>query len=92
MINFAFLQTLNSLTAKENEVLGKEVSDRLALVRSINPAVWDAGANVMRYAAFFRYYKQNYPLKWKQFMAQIKNVKLQPSVKTPNVLEPEPEE
>ena len=58
------------------------------MLRVINPAVWDAAVNVMRYAAFFRYCKQKNPTQWRVFMAQIKKAPaLQPPVITPTVME-----
>lgn len=64
----------------------KEYTERMSsdtnLLRSINPAVWDAGVEVMRYAAFFRYVKANYPAQWDGFTAQLGQV---PVVNTPTV-------
>ncbi|MCX6842183.1 MAG: hypothetical protein NTX53_07885 [candidate division WOR-3 bacterium] len=68
----------------------KEYSERLSqrpeVIRSINPAVWDALVNVMRYAAFFRYCKQQFPEQWQAFMKQIDQLEVLPRVSTPTVM------
>ncbi len=51
--------------------LSEKVSNKTALVRAINPAVWDTGVNLIRYAAFFRYFKRDHPQQWQAFMTQI---------------------
>lgn len=64
----------------------KEYTERMSsdtkLLRSINPTVWDTGVEVMRYAAFFRYVKANYPAQWESFNSQLGRA---PIVKTPTV-------
>lgn len=75
--------------AKEVPELSKGLSSEPEMLRAINPAVWDAGANLIRYAAFFRYAKQRNPSNWRTFMLQIKRApKLEPAVKTPTVMLP----
>lgn len=62
--------------------------DQLARV---NPPVWEAGRNVMRYSALFRYCKRHLPQTWKSFIAQINNLDIaaaQPAIVTPSVLLP----
>ncbi|MGA1876181.1 MAG: InlB B-repeat-containing protein [bacterium] len=54
--------------------LSDQVSARPDLLRNINPAVWDSGVTVMRYSAFFRYCKENFPQEWNTFMAQIDTI------------------
>lgn len=61
------------------------LSSRPELVRSVNPTVWDAGVNTMRYAAFFRHVKERDPDAWQGFMAQIEGIVPQPRVQTPTV-------
>ncbi|MES2848111.1 MAG: hypothetical protein V4685_03585 [Bacteroidota bacterium] len=66
--------------------LSNNLSNKPELFRNINPAVWDAGVKTMRYGAFFRYCKENFPAQWKIFMAQIKRVLVYPVAKTPTLL------
>ncbi len=66
----------------------KWISDQPKLLRKINPAVWNAGVNVMRYAAFFRYCKQKYPKQWRNFINQINKVPMpKPQIKTPSIFQ-----
>ena len=55
-------------------------------LRRINPDVWDNAVITARYAAFFRYVKQNYPSSWQRFYGKIEQVKLTPAVTTPDVV------
>jgi hypothetical protein len=74
--------------AEEVTALSEKISNQTAALRAINPAVWDAGVTLMRYAAFFRYCKQNYPGQWSSFMRQIENApQPRPIVITPTVME-----
>ncbi len=45
--------------------LSDKVSNETAMLRTINPAVWDTGVNLIRYAAFFRYCKTKNPQQWR---------------------------
>lgn len=54
-------------------------------LRSINPAVYQAAENTMKFSALFRYVKEQNPLQWQQFMNKIKTVKIEPAVVTPTV-------
>lgn len=83
----AELRTIETMPVpSEVTELGKMVSTNMQMVRAINPAVWDAGATVMRYAGFFRYVKRNHPESWRSFMAQIERAPApKPPVKTPTV-------
>lgn len=63
------------------------IQDRYSLLRSINPAVWDAAVQTMRYTAFFRYCKFNHPLIWKKFIQQIIDARTtMPEIITPTVM------
>ena len=68
----------------------KEYSERLSgnpvKIRETNPAVWEATTNTMRFAAFFRYCKSNFPNVWKGFVKQIEKVNVKPNIETPTVL------
>jgi hypothetical protein len=75
-------------SAVEITELSEKISNETGMLRAINPAVWDAGVTVMRYAAFFRYCKQKNPQQWNLFIRQIKRAPaLQPPVVTPTVME-----
>ena len=66
------------------------VSARPDLLRPINPNVWDAAVRTMKFAAFFRYCKQEFPEDWQTFMEQLEDqgIELQPAVQTPTVMIP----
>lgn len=87
------LMVLRALTTVQQAAPVAELSDKVsretAMLRAINPAVWDAGVTVMQYAAFFRYCKQKNPQQWDVFMRQIKRAPAPPpSVITPTIMEP----
>lgn len=67
-----------------------DYSERLSaetdMLRRINPAIWDTGVNVMRYAAFFRYYKAKYPSHWQSFLTQLSQVPVSPQARTPAIM------
>jgi hypothetical protein len=67
-----------------------EYSDRISgetdMLRRINPVIWDTGVNVMRYAAFFRYYKAKYPSQWQSFLIRLSQVPASPQVRTPAIM------
>ncbi len=64
----------------------KRVSEKPELLRAINPVVWNAGVNVMRYAAFLRYCKKSYPIQWRKFIGQIHRARIpNPQIKTPSI-------
>jgi hypothetical protein len=84
----AELRTLQEMPVpRDVKELSQMLANNTEMIRAINPAVWDAGVVVMRYAAFFRYVKANYPEQWRSFRAQIGRAPApQPPVKTPTVL------
>jgi hypothetical protein len=68
-------------------LLNQYVNSHLDMVRNINPVVWDASTTVMRYAAFFRYCKQNNPSAWQDFAERAAAIQVRPAVTTPTVLQ-----
>jgi len=69
----------------------ERLSNRMSdpdLIRSAIPHVWDATVNTMRYGAFFRYLRQNFPDQWDALIFSISSIKVTPSVKTPTVMYP----
>jgi hypothetical protein len=68
----------------------KELSDRMSarpqMLEACNPEVWKATTNTMRYAAFYRFIKANYPEQWKRFYNQVLVLEPVPEVITPTVL------
>jgi hypothetical protein len=86
----ADLRTLNvSFIVEEIVELSAKVSGETAMLRAINPSVWDAGLNVLRYAAFFRYLKKEHPRQWQNFMRQIRAVpRARHHLTIPNQFEP----
>jgi hypothetical protein len=63
-----------------------DVSSKPELFEAANPAVWNASVNTLRFAAFFRYIKTNFPIEWKTFMAQIQTVDPEPRIVTPTII------
>ncbi|MBN1927641.1 MAG: T9SS type A sorting domain-containing protein [Prolixibacteraceae bacterium] len=67
----------------------EEFSNRMSdvtLLEKTNPAVWIANVNIMRYAAFFRYIKINFPEEWDSFINSVSGVSPQPQAHTPTVI------
>ena len=68
----------------------EEFSERLSAnpteLRSMNPAVWDATTNTMRFAAFFRYCRSHFSDEWQSFLKQIDQVSIEPEIVTPTVI------
>jgi hypothetical protein len=65
-----------------NEWLAANISS----VRDINPAVWNSGLGVMRYAALFRYCRKSYPEVWISFYEAVRAVNPAPRVWTPTAI------
>jgi hypothetical protein len=79
---------VRTLKAWEVPGLSEKISNQTPALRAINPAVWDAGVVLLRYAAFFRYCKARNPAQWRVFMNQINEARApRPLVTTPTVLE-----
>lgn len=62
------------------------LSNRIAEMNGVNPAVYAATTTAMRYTAFFRNVKANRPDVFKSFVGRLKGVSFGPKVKTPTVL------
>lgn len=85
---YEYNQLVQRINAMEPEVLEvktlteglKQKSDAL---RRLNPAVYDAATQTMRFSALFRFVKQRNPENWNEFSAQIRQVTISPCVKTP---------
>lgn len=63
-----------------------DISSKPDLFSAANPAVWNAAVNTMRFSAFFRYIKTNFPKAWFVFMEQIKTVDPEPRIFTPTIM------
>jgi hypothetical protein len=63
-----------------------DVSSKPQLFGAANPAVWNATVNTMRFAAFFRYVKTNFPDTWVSFLNQIKKIEPEPRIYTPTIM------
>ena len=85
-----FLLNISTEMYAFEAVLLKEFSDKMSarpeMIEACNPAVWNATVNTMRYSAFFRYIKTNFPLEWNKFYNQISKLKPLPEVVTPTVI------
>lgn len=79
------VEQINALTPTVQPVLPltKNLKAARSALRQFNAPVYDAATNVMRYSAFFRYVKQQDPSAWKEFLEQLKEVKIQPQIVTP---------
>lgn len=66
--------------------LGKGISDRVRSAEGINPAVYEAGRNTMRYSALFRHFKSRDPASWAAFVSSLAYVRGLPTT-TPTVIE-----
>jgi hypothetical protein len=68
----------------------KEYSDRLShntdLLMGLNPAVWNATLELMKFSAFFRFVKSYYPDIWNAFIQQLQNVIIKPPYATSTVI------
>lgn len=64
-----------------------DISSKPELFEAANPAVWNATVGTMRYAAFFRYVKAQFPETWFAFLNQIKSLEpLDPEIYTPTIM------
>lgn len=63
------------------------ISSKPELLHGINPTVWNSAVQTMRYAAFFRFCKTNFPESWLHFIRQIENIAVAPRVQTPTVMQ-----
>lgn len=63
-----------------NKAFQKSTED----IYNLNNDVYNATQNTMRYAAFFRYIKNNNPNNWNRFLKRIDKVEIKPKVETPN--------
>jgi hypothetical protein len=61
-------------------------AERHQLIRRINPLVWDATLQTMRYAAFFRYCQKSNKAEWEKFLSQLPKESERSLLKTPSVL------
>lgn len=87
------LSILNSITVLMDkyivdhlEALSDEISSQPERIKAINPEVWRALVTTMRYAAFFRYCKQEHPRQWNKFKNGILHLVISPKVETPTVM------
>jgi hypothetical protein len=66
--------------------LSDDISSGPELFNAANPAVWKATVNTMRYAAFFRYIKNNFPDAWIDFVSQLSGIIPEPVVYSPTIM------
>lgn len=70
------------------ELYSRGLSESPDMIKGIHPMIWEEGIEAMRYAAFFRYCRENHGEAWKSFMDSIKQVNIPFVVKTPTVMYP----
>jgi len=63
-----------------------KISARTDLLEKINPQVWNATTTFMRYAAFFRYCRENFATEWDMFLRTLQMPCPSPAVTTPTAL------
>jgi len=71
------------------EVYSNEHAKLAKRLEAVNPPVWHATRNTMRYGAFFRYVKAKHPATWAAFMKGVASAELKPPLpgfKTPTVM------
>lgn len=76
---------IDNETPRQIESLSKSMSSHPNLLKAINPAVWNATVKTMRYAAFFRYVKENHKEAWDKFVKSLENIEVYPKVTTPTL-------
>jgi len=86
MLFFNMRIVLKAFRIVHLENASEKISENIDLIKNINPAVWKAGVITMRYSAFFRYIKENFPLQWNSFMKKIQDVEIEPEVETPSIM------
>ena len=62
------------------------ISSKPVLFEAANPAVWNATVSTMRYAAFFRYVKNDFPETWMAFLKQVEKLDPEPRVARPTIM------
>jgi hypothetical protein len=70
--------------------LSKRVTALIEENDGINPPVYEAVVNLMRYAAFFRRYASVDSVGFAEFVAETAAITIEPCVETPTVMIPEP--
>jgi len=87
---FQLIISTETYMNRDSIVYLKEFSDDVSLepelFEAANPAVWNASVNTMRFAAFFRYIKTNYPDVWHAFFNQVKTIDPEPKIITPTIM------
>jgi hypothetical protein len=69
----------------------RSLTERIRQADGVNPEVYRALRNTMRYAALFRLVKREQPAAWSAFLREVQNIPVQPAVTTPAVMfEPGP--
>ena len=67
----------------EIEGLTERLKTKFSVLEKINPPVYNAAYQTVRFAALFRSVKKNNINNWTAFMNNIKEIKIKPSIKTP---------
>lgn len=75
----------SEIPVEHNSDLSQIVSQKVATLNGINPAVYATLKTVMHYAALFRHAKQTNSQRYASFLKSIEKVDFQPKVETPNV-------
>jgi len=61
--------------------LTKYIREQAHIVRELNPVVYQAMENTMKYAAFFRYIKEQQPQTWNKLLNETRYISITPKVK-----------
>jgi len=89
-LNATIDRALNNSITSRRLIEAKEVNNQAInfvypVLRLLNPAVYRASENTMKFSALFRYVKEQNPTQWLKFMDKIKEVRVEPAIVTPTV-------
>jgi len=80
------INTMFHIVSMDN--YSKSLSGKLNEIRKINPLAFEATVNTLKYSAFFRYVKDEFPEEWNKFAGSIINLRPMPAAETPTVIYP----
>lgn len=81
-----FDQVMSANLLQPMPELSAAISSQMPKLDGINPVVYQALLTTMRYAAFFRHFKQQDAPSYEQFVASLADVAIKPPVETPAVM------
>jgi hypothetical protein len=82
--NFEAQSEIDSSVVESLDFLSTAISAETQTIRAINPVVYEAVRDVMRYGAFFRYCKKKNPTNFASTVRLVAGVTPMPAVRVPN--------